>query len=218
MRSVTLGLPRVGRARRDEPCALSAIVLFEDRDGSCRIGRRDDRDAGVVAVAAVHRRDERVELGDPRGLRQIELEGLAWLEQHAALYAGFMPARASLGFAGDVPGLVPVILTPLSATLVHGGPVHLAFNLVTLVYCGVATERALGSRGIVVLYLLGAYAACVAQWAVGPQSPVPMIGASGAASAIIGAYALLYREQFGGQDDRMAQDADRALEAAIAAS
>lgn len=120
---------------------------------------------------------------------------LLGLEQHAALYAGFMPARASLGFAGDVPGLFPVILTPLSATLVHAGPLHLAFNLVTLVYCGIATERALGSRGVMILYLLGAYAACVAQWAVGPQSPVPMIGASGAASAIVGAYALLYGRQ-----------------------
>lgn len=120
---------------------------------------------------------------------------LLGLEQHAALYAGFMPARASLGFAGDMPGLFPVILTPLSATLVHAGPLHLAFNLVTLVYCGIATERALGSRGVMILYLLGAYAACVAQWAVGPQSPVPMIGASGAASAIVGAYALLYGRQ-----------------------
>lgn len=117
------------------------------------------------------------------------------LEAQATLYAGFIPGRVRLGLAGDIPGLAPVILTPLTATLVHGGPVHLLFNLVTLIYCGIATERALGSRGVVVLYLLGAYAACVAQWAVGPQSPVPMIGASGAASAIVGAYALLYGRQ-----------------------
>ncbi|WP_326524288.1 rhomboid family intramembrane serine protease [Sphingomonas sp.] len=116
-------------------------------------------------------------------------------EQHAALYAGFMPARASLGFGGDVPGLVPVMLTPLTSALVHGGPLHLLFNLVMLVFCGVAAERALGARGIVVLYLAGAYAACAAQWLVEPQSPVPMIGASGAASAIVGAYALLYGRQ-----------------------
>ncbi|KQN26155.1 protease [Sphingomonas sp. Leaf33] len=116
-------------------------------------------------------------------------------EPQATLYAGFIPGRASLVLAGDVPGLAPVVLTPLTATLVHGGPLHLLFNLVTLVYCGIATERALGSRGVVVLYLLGAYAACVAQWVVGPQSPVPMIGASGAASAIVGAYALLYGRQ-----------------------
>lgn len=114
------------------------------------------------------------------------------LEPHAALYAGFIPARASLGLAGDIPGLVPNILTPLSSALVHGGPVHLLFNLVTLLFCGMATERALGATGIVTLYLVGAYAACLAQWAVEPGSVVPMIGASGAASAVIGAYALLY--------------------------
>ncbi len=113
----------------------------------------------------------------------------------AAIYAGFIPARASLGAAGNVPGLLPVMLTPLSSTLIHGGLVHLAFNMVTLVYCGVATERALGTRGVVLLYVLGAYGACLAQWLVGPGSPVPMIGASGAASAIVGAYALLYGRQ-----------------------
>ncbi len=116
-------------------------------------------------------------------------------EPHAALYAGFMPARASLGLAGDVPGLVPVLLTPLTCTLIHGGFAHLAFNLVTLIFCGVATERAVGAKGVVALYLIGAYAACAAQWAFEPQSIAPMIGASGAASAIVGAYALLYGRQ-----------------------
>jgi membrane associated rhomboid family serine protease len=120
---------------------------------------------------------------------------LLGLEQHAALYAGFMPARASLGFGGDIAGLAPVALTPLTSALIHGGIVHLAFNMVTLIYCGVATERALGARGIAILYLVGAYAACTAQWAVEPQSTLPMIGASGAASAIVGAYALLYGRQ-----------------------
>ena len=117
------------------------------------------------------------------------------LEPYAALSAGFLPARASLGFAGDAPGFVPNLLTPLTSTLIHGGPVHLAFNLVTLVYCGIAAERALGGRGIVILYAVGGYAACAAQWAVDPASPMPMIGASGAASAIVGAYALLYGRQ-----------------------
>lgn len=120
---------------------------------------------------------------------------LLGLEPHAALYAGFVPARASLGMAGDVPGLAPVVLTPLTSTLVHGGPLHLLFNVVTLLFCGVAVERALGARGIVGLYLPGAYVACLAQWAVEPASVIPMIGASGAASALVGAYALLYGRQ-----------------------
>ena len=42
------------------------------------------------------------------------------------------------------------------------------------------------------LYLVGAYAAALAQWAVDPCSSVPMIGASGAISAVIGAFALSF--------------------------
>jgi membrane associated rhomboid family serine protease len=114
------------------------------------------------------------------------------LEPHAALYAGLVPARASLGFDGDVAGLVPVVLTPLTATLVHGGVFHLGMNLLMLVYTGVAAERAVGARGVAVLYVVGAYAAAFAQWLPDPQSVAPMIGASGAASAVLGAYALLY--------------------------
>jgi membrane associated rhomboid family serine protease len=117
---------------------------------------------------------------------------LLGLENHAALYAGFMPARAKLGLAGDVHGLVPNLLTPLTATLIHGGPLHLAMNMLLLGYTGVAAERALGARGIVVLYLVGAYAAALGQWLPDPGSATPMIGASGAISAIVGAYALLY--------------------------
>ncbi len=110
----------------------------------------------------------------------------------AAIRGGFIPARASLGFGGDVPGLVPVILTPLSASLVHGGLLHLATNMVMLIYVGIATERALGSKGLLLLYIVGAYAAAAGQWIVDPSSAVPMVGASGAASGVVGAYALLF--------------------------
>ena len=89
---------------------------------------------------------------------------------------------------------LPAWLTPLSATLIHGSVVHLALNLVMLLYCGRLVERAIGVGGIVILYLVGAYAAAMGQWALEPLAPVPMIGASGAISAIIAAYALLYGE------------------------
>ena len=116
-------------------------------------------------------------------------------DQAAALYAGFIPARLSMGSAGAMPGLLPVALTPLSATFVHGGLLHLVFNMVMLVFTGVATERALGAKGVVVLYLVGAFAAAAAQWIADPASPAPMIGASGAVSALVGAYSLLYGRQ-----------------------
>lgn len=91
--------------------------------------------------------------------------------------------------------LVPAWLTPLSATLIHGGLAHLALNLVMFVYCGQLAERTLGATGIVSLYVVGAYAAALGHWAFEPGSAVPMIGASGAISAVVAAYALLYGER-----------------------
>ncbi|HVH49634.1 MAG TPA: rhomboid family intramembrane serine protease [Sphingomicrobium sp.] len=108
----------------------------------------------------------------------------------AALTFGFIPARLS----GDIgsPGLVPAFLTPLTATIAHGGALHLLINMIMLVWCGTWVERGLGARALVILYVFGAYAAALAQWSVDPSSVVPMIGASGAVSAIVGAFALSY--------------------------
>ncbi|MGA9582840.1 MAG: rhomboid family intramembrane serine protease, partial [Allosphingosinicella sp.] len=90
----------------------------------------------------------------------------------------------------DLP--IPALLTPLTATLVHSGFVHLLFNLIILLFCGRSVERVVGGQGIVILYLVGAYAAAAAQYAVGPAEMVPMVGASGAISAVLGAFALLF--------------------------
>jgi len=122
---------------------------------------------------------------------------LAWVAalafggaDRAALAIGFIPARLS-GIPVPWPA-VPVFLTPLTATLAHSGLVHLGFNLLIFLWCGTAVERVLGKTGLIVLYLVGAYAAALAQWAVDPSATVPMIGASGAISAVIGAFALSF--------------------------
>jgi membrane associated rhomboid family serine protease len=118
---------------------------------------------------------------------------LTGLEQDASIVGGFIPVLASgATLPVDIGFVLPYWLTPLSATLIHAGFVHLALNLVMLVYCGQQTERAVGTRGIVILYLVGAYAAALGQWAQDPMSTAPMIGASGAISAVLGAYALLF--------------------------
>ena len=107
------------------------------------------------------------------------------LDDHAALWGGFIPARVS-GRIEDVV-LAPVFLTPLTATLVHSGLVHLAFNLVVLLFCGRSIEPILGKAGLVILYLAGAYLSAAAEYFVNPNNVVPMIGASGAISAVLGA-------------------------------
>lgn len=64
-----------------------------------------------------------------------------------------------------------------------------------LVYCGRMLERALGWRAMAALYLVGAYAGAVGHWALEPMSFSPMIGASGAISAVLAAYAMLFAER-----------------------
>jgi membrane associated rhomboid family serine protease len=112
-----------------------------------------------------------------------------WLEP-AAVLAGFIPARLT-GIA-DLSGAVPVWLTPLTATLVHAGLLHLAFNLLMFVFCGRFVESVIGGGASLGLYVAGAYAAALAQWAVDPASTVPMVGASGAISATVAAYAVFF--------------------------
>jgi membrane associated rhomboid family serine protease len=110
-------------------------------------------------------------------------------EQWAIIWGGFIPAR--LAFGGDEM-LAPFFLTPLTATLVHGGWVHLIFNMLILLFCGRAVENVLGPVNLAILYVAGAYAAAAAEYLVEPTSPIPTVGASGAFSAVLGAYALLF--------------------------
>jgi membrane associated rhomboid family serine protease len=115
-----------------------------------------------------------------------------------SVLGGFIPARVHAFEAqGMVIGLpwLPVWLTPLTATLIHGGLMHLAFNLVMLFYCGRQVEALLGSGRMLLVYAVGAYAAAAAQWAAMPSGVQPMVGASGAISAVLGCYALIYSQR-----------------------
>ena len=111
----------------------------------------------------------------------------------AAVKAGVIPLRfAAPQLFNPALFWIPAWATPLTATLVHGGLAHLGFNLVMLVFCGQAVGRAIGSGPSALLYLIGAYAGAAVHWLFDPHSALPMIGASGAISAMVGAYALLY--------------------------
>jgi membrane associated rhomboid family serine protease len=127
------------------------------------------------------------------------LTAIAWLvvvamgaTSAATVTMGFIPARMS-GLV-DLSPAVPALLTPLSSTLVHGGLLHLAFNLLMLLWCGTAVERVLGRGALLLIYGVGAFAAAAAQWLADPASIIPVIGASGAISAVIGAFALSFGE------------------------
>lgn len=114
---------------------------------------------------------------------------------NAAILGGFIPAR--LHGPDPLAGVaaVPVWLTPISCTLVHAGWIHIGFNLLMLIFCGRQVEQLLGKGSTLFLYIAGAYSAALVQWIWEPASPNPMVGASGAISAVLATYALLYSQQ-----------------------
>lgn len=107
----------------------------------------------------------------------------------ASAIGGFIPARAS---GAVLPGALPVWLTPLSATFIHAGLLHLGFNMLMFVYVGRFVESVIGGWASLILYVVGAYAAALLHWVIDPASAVPMVGASGAVSATFGAYAVFF--------------------------
>ena len=74
----------------------------------------------------------------------------------------------------------------------HGGFMHLGGNMLYLWIFGDNIEGALGHGRFLIFYLLCGIAAGLAQVFVNPESNIPMIGASGAVSGVLGAYLIFY--------------------------
>ena len=103
----------------------------------------------------------------------------------AIVRAGFIPARFGSELVVPPGTMVPFVLTPVTAAFLHGGGLHLIFNMVMLLFIGRQLEAPLGSKAIAALLGAGAYAGAIAQWLADPASAIPMIGASGAISALL---------------------------------
>jgi membrane associated rhomboid family serine protease len=112
----------------------------------------------------------------------------------AAVYAlGFIPAVLS-GNVELPPPLVwvPSSLTVFTSMFLHGGFLHLAGNMLYLWIFADNVEDSMGHGRFILFYALCGVAAALAQAAPELGSTIPMIGASGAVSGILGAYVLLY--------------------------
>jgi membrane associated rhomboid family serine protease len=88
--------------------------------------------------------------------------------------------------------LVPPELTILTSMFLHGGWMHLIGNMLYLWVFGNNVEDSMGHLRFLVFYALCGAAAVFAQALPNPASTIPMIGASGAISGVLGAYLLLY--------------------------
>ncbi|MGN6690366.1 MAG: rhomboid family intramembrane serine protease [Sphingopyxis sp.] len=120
---------------------------------------------------------------------------LLWItgyQGEAIMRAGFVPARLGSELILPSGALVPFVLTPLTSAFLHGGWLHLIFNMVMLLFIGRQLEAPLGGKAIALLLLAGAYAGALAQFLADPGSAIPMIGASGAISALLAVFALIF--------------------------
>jgi len=83
-------------------------------------------------------------------------------------------------------------LTVFTSMFLHGGWMHIIGNMLYLWIFGRNVEDCIGHSKFIIFYLLCGVAAAVAQVLIAPNSTVPMIGASGAISGVLGAYLLLF--------------------------
>ncbi|MDE2133511.1 MAG: rhomboid family intramembrane serine protease [Alphaproteobacteria bacterium] len=86
----------------------------------------------------------------------------------------------------------PTPVTVFTSMFVHGGIWHLAGNMLYLWIFGNNIEEAMGHARFVLFYLLSGVAAALTMAFMDPASTMPMVGASGAISGVLGAYMLLY--------------------------
>jgi membrane associated rhomboid family serine protease len=112
----------------------------------------------------------------------------------AAVYSlGLVPAV--LFGSAELPAeirTVPALMTPITSMFLHGGVLHLAGNMLYLWVFGDNIEDRMGRGRFLLFYVICGIVAALAQALPDARSTIPMIGASGAVSGVLGAYLLLY--------------------------
>lgn len=92
----------------------------------------------------------------------------------------------------EMQGAIPAGMTLFTSMFLHGGFVHVGGNMLYLWIFGNNVEDSMGRIRFVIFYFLCGVIAAYSHAAANAASIVPMIGASGAVSGVLGAYLLLY--------------------------
>jgi len=96
---------------------------------------------------------------------------------------------------GAVPALIEQnqrMFTIITSMFLHGGFMHIAGNMLFLWRFGDNIEKVMGSLLYLVFYMVGGVAALMAHLMTNHGSMMPCVGASGAISAIMGAYLVMF--------------------------
>jgi membrane associated rhomboid family serine protease len=125
------------------------------------------------------------------------------------LYQASLPDRVGEAFVfsyGAIPAVIfgheesplegavgfPVTLTLLTSMFLHGGWMHLIGNMLYLWIFGNNIEDVMGHVKFIIFYVVCGILAAISHALTDPSSAVPMVGASGAISGVLGAYLLLF--------------------------
>ena len=105
---------------------------------------------------------------------------------------GVTPAHLTQAALQEPQNLLHGGMTLFTAMFVHGGIAHVAMNMLYLWIFGNNIEDVTGHGRYLVFYLACGLVASFSQVAASPASQVPMIGASGAISGVLGAYLIMF--------------------------
>ncbi|HMO81609.1 MAG TPA: rhomboid family intramembrane serine protease [Pyrinomonadaceae bacterium] len=112
--------------------------------------------------------------------------------------AGAQIVRDSFGNTAQIQHYstpLPVYFNFLSSMFMHGSIAHIAGNMLFLWIFGDNLENLLGHVRFALFYVACGFLAAVAQIATDPTSVIPMLGASGAISGVLGGYVLLFPQR-----------------------
>ena len=127
------------------------------------------------------------EVVEGRPLTELELEatyGVAGGDADACSLEG---DRSGPGVPGK-----DVWLAVVASMFFHGGVMHIGGNMLFLWVFGNNIEDHLGHVRFLVFYLIGGVAAAATHIALQPESTIPVVGASGAVAAVMGAYLVWF--------------------------
>ncbi|OAG27557.1 rhomboid family intramembrane serine protease [Thermodesulfatator autotrophicus] len=105
---------------------------------------------------------------------------------------GVVPARITQFGFGEAGKAFQNVISLFTAMFLHGGWIHLLGNMWTLWIFGDNVEDRMGHKRFLIFYLLCGVAATLIHVWLHPDSTIPMIGASGAISGVLGAYYGLF--------------------------
>ena len=107
-------------------------------------------------------------------------------------YLSFLNPNTNLFYTfGFIPNSFN-LFSILSSMFIHGGFGHILSNMWFLYIFGDNIESILGHIKFLLFYILCGFGAAFAQYIINPNSPIPMIGASGAIAGVLGAYMISF--------------------------